>query len=202
MPGVIDVVVDFDTFARVSQQGGETEAPGAGRQGHRVFRPDHRHRRRLLLRGGARRGQAARGRLRAQRRRVRLLRRATSATRSCPTTTRPPSLRRATSTRRCGRPRSPSTRPIPPRARTRPRWSRTPRSRPGHDGSLTLYGAYQMPTSDAQQLAKALGLARLEGPHRGSRISSAAASAPSSASHPRALPPRSPPSSSVVPSRP
>ena len=26
------------------------------------------------------------------------------------------------------------------------------------DGSLTLYGAYQMPTSDAQQLAKALGL--------------------------------------------
>ena len=26
------------------------------------------------------------------------------------------------------------------------------------DGSLTLYGAYQMPTSDAQQLAKSLGL--------------------------------------------
>ncbi|TPG10931.1 xanthine dehydrogenase family protein molybdopterin-binding subunit [Sphingomonas oligophenolica] len=30
MPGVIDVVTDFDTFIRVSQQGGETEAPTQG----------------------------------------------------------------------------------------------------------------------------------------------------------------------------
>ena len=30
IPGVIDVVTDFDTFIRVSQQGGETEAPTQG----------------------------------------------------------------------------------------------------------------------------------------------------------------------------
>ena len=28
------------------------------------------------------------------------------------------------------------------------------------DGALTLYGAYQMPTSDAQQLAKSLGVSQ------------------------------------------
>ena len=30
MPGVIDVVTDFDTFIRVAQQGGETSAPTQG----------------------------------------------------------------------------------------------------------------------------------------------------------------------------
>ena len=33
-----------------------------------------------------------------------------------------------------------------------------PPSRSWEDDALTLYGSYQMPTADAQQLAKALGL--------------------------------------------
>ncbi|WP_158745524.1 xanthine dehydrogenase family protein molybdopterin-binding subunit [Acidisphaera sp. L21] len=36
-PGVIDVVVDFDTFALVSQQGGETAAPAQGVKGVEYF---------------------------------------------------------------------------------------------------------------------------------------------------------------------
>ncbi|GAA3252030.1 hypothetical protein GCM10020258_08320 [Sphingomonas yabuuchiae] len=67
------------------------------------------------------------------------------------------------------------------------------------DGALTLYGAYQMPTSDAQQLAKALGVAQSK--VRSSRAISAAASDRSWASHPRASPPPSPPSSLAARSR-
>ena len=73
MPGIIDVVIDFETFARVSQQGGETTRPRPGRPEDRPCRPDHRHRRRRELRSRPRCRQAARNRLRAWQRHVRLL---------------------------------------------------------------------------------------------------------------------------------
>ncbi len=67
------------------------------------------------------------------------------------------------------------------------------------DGALTLYGAYQMPTSDAQQLAKSLGvspskvriISRYIGGGFGSKLGIA----------PKASPPPSPPSGWAARSR-
>ena len=59
IPGVLDVVVDFDTFIRVSQQGGEDRCADAGRQAGRVRRTDHRNGGRRELRSRARRRRSA-----------------------------------------------------------------------------------------------------------------------------------------------
>jgi xanthine dehydrogenase YagR molybdenum-binding subunit len=62
IPGVIDVI-DYDSFIRKGAAGRRDRGPDARGAHHRLFRRDHRDRRRRELRGRARRRQAAEGRV-------------------------------------------------------------------------------------------------------------------------------------------
>ncbi len=157
LPGVIDVVIDFDTFTRVAQQGGETSAPAQGVKAIEYFGQ-------IIAIVIAETYEAARDAAKqlevvyerdagvfdfsvdhehdkklpenntpAQFEQGDLDKAMTGAAFSVDQTYSTPSQNSAA---------------MEPHASTAT-WE---------DGALTLYGSYQMPTSDAQQLAKALGL--------------------------------------------
>ena len=101
MPGVIDVVTDFDTFIRVSQQGGETSAPAQGVKAIEYFGQIIAIVIGETFRSRARRRRAARGGLRPQRTACSASRSTWITTPSCRRTTCRRGPSRATSKRRC-----------------------------------------------------------------------------------------------------
>ena len=159
LPGVIDVVTDFDTFIQVPQQGGETEAPAQGVK-QITYRGE------IVAIVLAETFEAAR-----------------DAARQLPITYEEKPGRYHFEALR-DEAKEPPGDNIPAHSQqgdvdaamadaaftvdstyTTP--SQNSAAMEPHasiaswdeDGALTLYGAYQMPTSDAQQLAKALGIA-------------------------------------------
>jgi xanthine dehydrogenase YagR molybdenum-binding subunit len=159
MPGVIDVVTDFDTFIRVSQQGGETEAPTQGVREVAYFGQ-------IIAIVLAETFEAARDA--AQRLPVEYTQGegvfAFSMTadrdRDLPPNNTPARTEQGDLSKAMSQAAvtidatyttpSQNASAMEPHASTAS-WSA--------DGTLTLYGSYQMPTSNAQQLAKALGVA-------------------------------------------
>ena len=159
IPGVIDVVTDFDTFIRVSQQGGETEAPTQGVKHIEYFGQivaivigesfeaarDAAARLPITYERGAgdfafsmdmeRDGDLPENNIPAHSEQGDLAQAMRTAAVTVDTTYTTPSQNSAA---------------MEPHASIAT-WDA--------DGALTLYGAYQMPTSDAQQLAKSLGVA-------------------------------------------
>ena len=155
--GVIDVVVDFDTFALVSQQGGETEAPAQGVEDVEYFGQ-------IIAIVVAETYEAARDAAEQL-----------PVVYECETGVFDFSIEHKRDTRLPDN-NTPAhseqgdleqamrdaaftvdevyTTPSQNSAAMEPHASIAA----WDDGALTLYGAYQMPTSDAQQLAKALGL--------------------------------------------
>lgn len=157
LPGVIDVVTDFDTFIRVSQQGGETSAPTQGVKDIEYFGQ-------IVAIVVAETFEAARdGAVRLDityERDDGVFAFSADAERDgkLPPNNTPAhseqgdldrAMREAAVTID-----STYTTPSQNSAAMEPHASIAV----WEDGALTLYGAYQMPTSDAQQLAKSLGL--------------------------------------------
>ncbi|GGB41239.1 xanthine dehydrogenase [Sphingomonas metalli] len=160
LPGVIDVVTDYDTFIRVSQQGGETEAPTQGVRDVEYFGEivaivlgeTYEAARDAALRlpidyeteegvfafsmEAERDGDLPPNNTPAQSAQGDVEAAMAKAAVTIDATYTTPSQNSAA---------------MEPHA-SLAMW--------GEDGSLTLYGAYQMPTSDAQQLADALGLSK------------------------------------------
>ncbi len=157
IPGVIDVITDFDTFIRVAQQGGETGAPTQGVKQVEYFGQiiaiviaetfeaarDAAHRLPVTYEQDAgafefsmareRDGKLPPNNIPAHAAQGDLDKAMREAAVTVDATYTTPSQNSAA---------------MEPHASTAV-WQ---------DGALTLYGAYQMPTSDAQQLAKALGV--------------------------------------------
>ena len=157
MPGVIDVVTDFDTFIRVSQQGGETSAPAQGVKAIEYFGQ-------IIAIVVGETFEAARDA--AERLEVQYDRAAGvfdfSVDRdhdsklppnNVPAHAKQGDLEKAMKEAAVTVDATYTT-PSQNSAAMEPHASIAT----WKDGALTLYGAYQMPTSDAQQLAKALGL--------------------------------------------
>ena len=157
MPGVIDVIVDFDTFTRVAQQGGETAAPAQGVKAVEYFGQ-------IIAIVVAETFEAARdaaARLHVVYEReegVFAFSVHDHHDKKLPDNNTPAqsaqgdldeAMREAAFTVDAT-----YTTPSQNSAAMEPHASIAS----WEDGALTLYGAYQMPTSDAQQLAKALGV--------------------------------------------
>ena len=158
LPGVIDVITDFDTFIRVSQQGGETEAPTQGVRSVEYFGQiiaiviaesfeaardaaarlpvDYAHGEGVFdfSIDRQRDGDLPPNNTPAHAEQGDLAKAMAEAAMTVDSTYTTPSQNSAA---------------MEPHASIA-MWD--------DDGALTLYGAYQMPTSDAQQLAKALGV--------------------------------------------
>ena len=157
MPGIIDVVIDFDTFARVAQQGGETRAPAQG-----VKQIDHVGQVIAIVVGET--FEAARDAAK----RIEIVYDREDGVFGFST-----DLDRAKNLPDNNTPAQFSQGDLDAAMADAPVTIDETYSTPSqnsaamephasiavwHDDALTLYGAYQMPTSDAQQLAKALGL--------------------------------------------
>ena len=157
MPGIIDVVIDFETFARVSQQGGETTAPAQG-----VQKIDHVGQIIAIVVGES--YEAARDAAKQ----LEIVYEHGKGTfgfsvdlphaKHLPPNNTPAQfsqgdLDKAMNGAAFIVDQTYST-PSQNSVAMEPHASIAT----WEDGALTLYGAYQMPTSDAQQLAKALGL--------------------------------------------
>lgn len=158
LPGVIDVVTDYDTFIRVSQQGGETEAPTQGVKDVEYFGEivaivlgeTYEAAREAAIRlpieydagtgvfafsmDAERDGDLPENNTPAQSAQGDIDAAMADAAVTVDVTYTTPSQNSAA---------------MEPHASLAV-WD--------DDGALTLYGAYQMPTSDAQQLAKSLGV--------------------------------------------
>ena len=157
MPGIIDVVIDFDTFAKVSQQGGETDAPAQG-----VKAVDYFGQIIAIVVGDT--FEAARD---AAKRIGVTYERDTGVfdfsvdlphAEKLPPNNTPAQFEQGDLDGAMAKAAftidETYTTPSQNSAAMEPHASIAT----WEDGALTLYGAYQMPTSDAQQLAKALGL--------------------------------------------
>ncbi|MDP9097129.1 MAG: xanthine dehydrogenase family protein molybdopterin-binding subunit [Pseudomonadota bacterium] len=157
MPGIIDVVTDFDTFIRVAQQGGETSAPAQGvgtveysgqiiaivvGESYEAARDAA-----LQLKVEYDRSEGVFG-FSTDMDRDRKL-----PDNNTPAHSEQGDLDKAMSQAAITVDATYST-PSQNSAAMEPHASIAT----WEDGKLTLYGAYQMPTSDAQQLAKALGV--------------------------------------------
>ena len=157
MPGVIDVVIDFKTFARVAQQGGETSAPAQGVQDVDYFGQV------IAIVVGesfeAARDAAERiGVTYEKQEGVFGFSTDLEKAKKLPDNNTPAQFEQGDLDAAMGKAaftidETYST-PSQNSAAMEPHASIAT----WEDGALTLYGAYQMPTSDAQQLAKALGL--------------------------------------------
>ncbi len=158
IPGVIDIVTDFDRFIRVSQQGGETSAPTQGVKDIEYFGQ-------IVAIVIAETFEAARDA--AQRLSVEyekadgafafsmsLERDGKLPPNNVPAHTEQGDLERAMRDAAATIDVTYTT-PSQNSAAMEPHASIATWD---DDGALTLYGAYQMPTSDSQQLAKALGV--------------------------------------------
>ncbi len=157
MPGVIDGVIDFDTFARVSQQGGETDAPAQGVKAIEYFGQVI-----AIVVGDtyeAARDAAKQLEIVYERDEgvfgfsVEHQHDKKLPDNNTPAQFEQGDLDKAMQDAAFTVDETYST-PSQNSVAMEPHASIAT----WHDGSLTLYGAYQMPTSDAQQLAKALGL--------------------------------------------
>ena len=157
MPGVIDVVIDFKTFARVAQQGGETSAPAQGVQDVDYFGQiiavvvgeTFEAARDAAERIGVKyeKGEGVFGFSTDLKHDKKL------PDNNTPAQFEQGDLDMAMSKAAFTVDSTYST-PSQNSVAMEPHASIAT----WEDGALTLYGAYQMPTSDAQQLAKALGL--------------------------------------------
>ena len=160
IPGVIDVVVDFDRFIRVSQPGWRNRcAPTQGVQGHRLHGRDRRDRGRRKLRGRARRRAAIPGssmsRARARSRSMQHRHEAYTP----PDGVTPAHFAQGDlDTAMAEAPVTLDVTYVTPSQNSAAMEPHASIAVWDDDGALTLYGAYQMPTSDASQLAKSLGL--------------------------------------------
>ncbi len=157
MPGVIDVVIDFKTFARVAQQGGETSAPAQGVQDVDYFGQIV-----AIVVGEtfeAARDAAERiGVVYERDEGVFSFSTDLKRDKKLPDNNTPAQFEQGDLDKAMGNAAftvdATYSTPSQNSAAMEPHASIAT----WEDGALTLYGAYQMPTSDAQQLAKALGL--------------------------------------------
>ncbi len=157
MPGVIDVVIDFKTFARVAQQGGETSAPAQGVQDVDYFGQIV-----AIVVGEtfeAARDAAERiGVVYERDEGVFGFSTDLKRDKKLPDNNTPAQFEQGDLDKAMGNAAfavdATYSTPSQNSAAMEPHASIAT----WEDGALTLYGAYQMPTSDAQQLAKALGL--------------------------------------------
>ena len=157
MPGVIDVVIDFKTFARVAQQGGETSAPAQGVQDVDYFGQ-------IIAIVVGETFEAARDA--AERIGVKYEKGEgvfgfstdLEHDKKLPDNNTPAQFEQGDLDTAMSKAAftvdSTYSTPSQNSVAMEPHASIAT----WEDGALTLYGAYQMPTSDAQQLAKALGL--------------------------------------------
>ena len=158
LPGVIDVVTDYDTFIRVSQQAGETEAPTQGVKDVEYFGEIVA----IILGETYEAARDAALRLPVEYQRAAGV---FGFSMEAERDGRLPDLVTPAKTEQGDIDQAMADAPVTVDATYTTPSQNSAAMEPhaslatwDEDGALTLYGAYQMPTSDAQQLAKSLGL--------------------------------------------